>query len=78
MNTQIHVFSNEAGTLTEDAPALMADVTEEKVSEGIVFGGGRKIPGRVRTMHEHPYEAIGIAFGVSALIGCLLARRICR
>jgi ElaB/YqjD/DUF883 family membrane-anchored ribosome-binding protein len=27
------------------------------------------------TLREHPYHAIGIAFGVGALIGCLLARR---
>jgi ElaB/YqjD/DUF883 family membrane-anchored ribosome-binding protein len=26
-------------------------------------------------VHEHPYQAIGIAFGVGALIGYLVARR---
>jgi ElaB/YqjD/DUF883 family membrane-anchored ribosome-binding protein len=26
-------------------------------------------------VHEHPYQAIGIAFGVGAIIGCLVARR---
>jgi len=26
-------------------------------------------------VREHPYQAIGIAFGVGALIGCLFARR---
>ena len=26
-------------------------------------------------VREHPYQAIGIAFGVGALLGCLLARR---
>jgi ElaB/YqjD/DUF883 family membrane-anchored ribosome-binding protein len=48
---------------------------------------GQEIYGRVRdkaadgiraadaTLREHPYHAIGIAFGVGALIGCLLARR---
>jgi ElaB/YqjD/DUF883 family membrane-anchored ribosome-binding protein len=29
-------------------------------------------------VHEHPYQAIGIAFGVGALIGYLAARRCCR
>jgi ElaB/YqjD/DUF883 family membrane-anchored ribosome-binding protein len=28
-----------------------------------------------QAVHEHPYQAIGIAFGVGALIGYLLARR---
>ena len=28
-----------------------------------------------RAVHEHPYEAIGIAFAVGALVGYLLARR---
>jgi len=48
---------------------------------------GKEIYGRVRdkavagakatddAMHEHPYPAIGIAFGVGAIIGCLVARR---
>jgi len=28
-----------------------------------------------RTIREHPYESIGIAFGVGLLIGVLVARR---
>lgn len=28
-----------------------------------------------RTIRDHPYEAIGIAFGVGILIGALVARR---
>ena len=28
-----------------------------------------------QAVHEHPYQSIGIAFGVGALIGYLLARR---
>src|SRR5215831_7075603 len=28
-----------------------------------------------RTIREHPYESIGIAFGLSLLIGVLVARR---
>src|SRR5689334_20824871 len=27
------------------------------------------------TVREHPYQVLAIAFGVGALIGCLLARR---
>ena len=29
-------------------------------------------------VREHPYQAIGIAFGVGALIGYLASRRCCR
>ena len=48
---------------------------------------GKEVYGRVRdkavegakvadqAVHEHPYESIGIALGVGALLGYLLARR---
>ena len=51
---------------------------------------GKEICGRVQeqavegvqaadaVVHEHPYQAIGIAFGVGALIGYLAARRCSR
>jgi ElaB/YqjD/DUF883 family membrane-anchored ribosome-binding protein len=51
---------------------------------------GREIYGRVReravegakatdqAVHEHPYQAIGVALGVGALIGYLVARRCSR
>ena len=31
-----------------------------------------------QAVHEHPYQAIGIAFGVGALLGYLVARRCSR
>lgn len=51
---------------------------------------GKEIYGRVKekavegakaadeAVHEHPYQAIGIAFGVGALIGYLVSRRCSR
>ena len=51
---------------------------------------GKEIYGRVKekaaegakaadqAVHEHPYQAIGIAFGVGALLGYLVARRCAR
>ena len=51
---------------------------------------GKEIYGRVKekavegakatdqAVHEHPYQAIGIALGVGALVGYLLARRCSR
>jgi ElaB/YqjD/DUF883 family membrane-anchored ribosome-binding protein len=74
MNKHIQAISNDVGTLAEDARAFALD-------------GGRKILGRVRdkavegaraadeTVHEHPYETIGIAFGLGVLVGFLLGRR---
>lgn len=51
---------------------------------------GKEIYGRVRekavegakaadeAVHEHPYQAIGIAFGVGAIVGYLVSRRCSR
>lgn len=51
---------------------------------------GKEIYGRVRkktvegakaadeAVHEHPYEAIGVAFGVGVLLGYLVVRRCSR
>jgi ElaB/YqjD/DUF883 family membrane-anchored ribosome-binding protein len=51
---------------------------------------GKEIYGQVRekavqgakaadeAVHEHPYQAIGIAFGVGAILGYLVARRCSR
>ena len=98
MDKQTQATSNDMGTLSEDARALMAataDVAGEKVSEArkrlaAALESGKKIIGRVKektvegakladeAVHEHPYQAIGIAFGVGALIGFLAARRCSR
>jgi ElaB/YqjD/DUF883 family membrane-anchored ribosome-binding protein len=88
-------FSNDLGTLAEDAHAFMtatADVTGEKVNEArqrlaAALENCKQMYGRVRdkaaegaraadeAVHEHPYQAIGIALGVGALIGYLVTRR---
>jgi len=51
---------------------------------------GKEIYGRVKdkavegaratdeAVHEHPYQAIGIALGVGVLLGCLVSRRCSR
>lgn len=62
-------------------------VSEARKRLAAALESGREIYGRVRdkavegvkvadqTVQEHPYEAIGIAFGIGALVGFLLARR---
>jgi ElaB/YqjD/DUF883 family membrane-anchored ribosome-binding protein len=62
-------------------------VAEARKRLATALENGKKIVGRVKdkamqgakvtdeAVHEHPYQAIGIAFGVGALIGCLISRR---
>ena len=69
-----------AGEKVADARKRVADALES----------AKEIAGRVRdqavdyakatdeAVHEHPYKAIGIAFGVGALLGHLVARRCSR
>ena len=65
-------------------------VSEARKRLAAALESGKEIYGRVRekavegakvadeAVHEHPYQAIGIALGAGALIGYLLARRCCR
>ena len=62
-------------------------VGEARKRLAAALDSGKEIYGRVRdkavegakvadqAVHEHPYESIGIALGVGALLGYLLARR---
>jgi ElaB/YqjD/DUF883 family membrane-anchored ribosome-binding protein len=95
MNQQRQSTHNDAGTLAEDARALMAataDVAEAKVAEArkrlaAALERGREISDCARekvvevakasdaAVREHPYQAIGIAFGLGALLGYLVSRR---
>ena len=65
-------------------------VSEARKRLAAALDSGTKIIGRAREkavegvraadgmVHEHPYQALGIAFGVGAIIGSLLARRCSR
>ena len=62
-------------------------VSEARQRLAAALERGKEIYGRVKekavegakaadeAVHEHPYQAIGIAFGVGAFIGYLVARR---
>lgn len=62
-------------------------VGEARRRLGVALEQGKEFYGRVRekavdgvkaadqTVRENPYQAIGIAFGLGALLGCLLTRR---
>jgi ElaB/YqjD/DUF883 family membrane-anchored ribosome-binding protein len=98
MSNHTQSYSNDLGSLAEDARALMvatADVAGEKVAEArkrlaAALENAKDIAGRVRdkavegakaadqVVRDNPYQAIGIAFGVGALIGYLAMRRCSR
>ena len=62
-------------------------VSEARKRLAVALENGREVYGRVRdkavehakvadqAVHENPYQAIGIALGVGALIGYLMVRR---
>ena len=62
-------------------------VSEARKRLAVALERAKEIAGRVRdkavegakaadeAVHEHPYQAIGIAFGVGAVIGYLVARQ---
>jgi len=65
-------------------------VSEARKRLAAALDSGKEMYGRVRdqavagakatdqAVHEHPYQAIGIAFGVGAILGYLASRRCCR
>jgi ElaB/YqjD/DUF883 family membrane-anchored ribosome-binding protein len=65
-------------------------VVEARQRLAVALERSKEIFGRVRdraidgakatdkAVHDHPYQAIGIALGVGALIGYLATRRCCR
>jgi ElaB protein len=80
--------SENLEALAEDAKALMAataDVAEEKVVNARKRLAEALEKGRERVVHtakatdelirEHPYHAMGVAFGAGALVAFLLSRR---
>ena len=65
-------------------------VTEARKRLGAALEHGKEVYGRVRekaldgvkaadeSVRDHPYQAIGIGFGIGALLGYLIARRCSR
>ena len=87
----INALADEARALmTATADVAGEKVGEARKRLAAALERGKEIYGRVRdkavegakatdhAVHEHPYQAIGIALGVGALVGYLLARRCAR
>jgi ElaB/YqjD/DUF883 family membrane-anchored ribosome-binding protein len=76
--------------MTATAEVAGDKVSEARKRLAAALDSGKKVFGRVKekavegakatdeAVHEHPYQAIGIALGVGALIGYLVARRCSR
>lgn len=70
-------LDNATEELTEQGKAAgrrltqALDTAKTKVQEGTVAGA----KATDRAIREHPYESLGVAFGLGVLIGVLIARR---
>ncbi len=88
ISDDVSQFAEDARALvTATADDAKAKVGEARQHLATAVESGKALCGRVRdhaieggkvadeAVRGHPYQAIGIAFGVGALIGDLLARR---
>ena len=84
-------LAEDAGALMAATADVAGEkVVEARKRLAAALESGKEFYGRVRdktvekakavdeTVHEHPYQAMGIALGVGAIIGYLLARRCSR
>ncbi|HEY1489487.1 MAG TPA: DUF883 family protein [Verrucomicrobiae bacterium] len=73
----LHATSGQAGEKMTELRGRLAETLESakatyrRIEEKTVAGA--KIADK--TIREHPYESIGVAFGVGLLIGVLVSRR---
>ena len=90
-NKEMATLADDARALvTATADVAGEKVAEARKRLAAALERGKEIYGRVKekavagakatdeAVHEHPYQAIGIALGVGALIGFLVARRCAR
>ena len=70
MNRHINMLPSDLDMFPEDG-----SVPEEKIIAGIAFSGREKAAERAEI--DRPWQILGLAIGVGAMIGCLLAR-VCR
>jgi len=89
-NDMAQLAEDARALMTATADVAGEKVSEARKRLAVALEDGKEICGRARekavegiraadeVVHEHPYQAIGIAFGVGALIGYLAARRCSR
>jgi ElaB/YqjD/DUF883 family membrane-anchored ribosome-binding protein len=81
---------NARALMAATADVAGEKVSEARKRLAAALESGKDLYGRMRdkavegakatdqAVHEHPYQAIGIAFGVGALVGYLVSRRCSR
>ena len=87
-NTEMATLAEDARALMAATADVAGEkVSEARKRLAAALERGKEIYGRVRekavegakaadeAVHEHPYQAIGIALGVGALIGYLVSHR---
>src|SRR5829696_1586532 len=85
MRDDLNTLAEDARALmVATADVAGEKVSEARKRLAAALESGKEVYGRVRdkavekakavaeTVHEHPYQAMGIALGVGAIIGCLL------
>lgn len=79
--TLIRVTADDLGEKAKDARAKLADRLETakgrlQDAEGVIrdkaMAGAKETD---RVIREHPYESLGVAFGIGLLVGILLNRK---
>jgi ElaB/YqjD/DUF883 family membrane-anchored ribosome-binding protein len=88
MNNEMGQLADDARALmTATADVAGEKVADARKRLAAALDSAKDMAGRVRdravegarmadeTVREHPYQAIAIALGVGAIMGCLLARR---
>ena len=91
VSNEIDTLAEDARALMAATADVAGDkVAEARKRLSAALESGKELYGRVRekavegakaadeTVREHPYQAIGIALGVGALLGYLLTRRCSR
>ena len=86
-NDMARLVEDARALITATADVAGEKVSKARQRLAAALDGGKSIFGRVKekavggakatdeAVHKHPYQAFGIAFGVVALIGYLVARR---
>ena len=85
-----YICGMERLAVSDTGKSFGEKVSEARKRLAAALERGKEMYGRVREkavekakvvdeqVHEHPYQAMGVAFGVGALIGYLVARRCSR
>lgn len=90
-NPDINALADDARALMEATADVAGEkVSDARRRLAAALDSGKQLYGRVKNkavegakaadecVHEHPYQAIGVAFGAGALLGYLLSRRSAR